>query len=141
MAPLPRAYRVLSILPPGPVIEFPFPYVSTDFHSHTRAMLRSTENWLPLVNGYSDFIPSDFYQLALPINGFPDAASFALLKARGVRYVIVRLADYGAFREPLLARFVPYGSHLRLLTDDQDVQLYEILSWPDDPPPSPPRTS
>jgi hypothetical protein len=48
-----------------------------------------------------------------------------------VRYVIVRLTDYGAFGEALLERFGPYRKNVRLLTDDQGVHLYEILSWPE----------
>ena len=44
----------------------------------------------------------------------------------------MRLADYGAgeYRERLLARFPAYAKSLHLLNDDQDVRLYEIVSWP-----------
>ena len=132
MPPPAHAYALLAQLPRGGVVEFPFPYVRTDFHSHTKAMVRSMANWQPLVNGYSDFIPEDFIELAEPINGFPDAMSFEILRAHQVRYVIVRLADYGTseYRERLLARFPPYANSLHLLNDDQDVRLYEIVSWP-----------
>ena len=106
---LPRAYHMLALLPRGGVVEFPFPYKSTDFHNHTRAMMRSMWNWQPLVNGYSDHIPSDFYEIALPINRFPDPESFAIMKTRDVRYVVLRVSDYaGTYRDPLLARFQPY---------------------------------
>ncbi len=128
---LPRAYYMLALLPRGGVVEFPFPYKSTDFHNHTRAMMRSMWNWQPLVNGYSDHIPDDFYQIALPINRFPDPESFAIMKTHDVRYVLVRVNDYaGTYRDPLLARFLPYDKNLRLLTDDGDVRLYEIVKWP-----------
>ena len=39
------------------------------------------------------------------------------------------------FRDRLLARFALYQKELRLLTADQDVHLYEILSWPEPTPP------
>jgi hypothetical protein len=130
-SPEPRPYHMLRDLPRGGVIEFPFPYIRTDFHQHTRAMLRSTTNWQPLVNGYSDFTPDDFYEIAAPVNGFPDAASFEILRRRQVRYVLVRLGDYGQYRQTMLDRFPPFDRHLRLLADEGDVRLYEIVSWPE----------
>jgi hypothetical protein len=129
-APEPRPYHVLRDLPRGGVVEFPFPYVRTDFHSHTRAMLRSTANWQPLVNGYSDFIPDTFYDIAVPINGFPDEASFRILRDHRVRYAIVRVSEYGGYQQELLNRFPRYAAHLRLIADEDSVRLYEIVSWP-----------
>jgi hypothetical protein len=136
MPPPARAYLTLAQVPRGGVVELPFPYVRTNFHEHTKAMVRSMVNWQPLVNGYSDFIPGDFVELALPINGFPDPASFEILRTHGVRYVVVRVSDYGTteYRRALLARFPPYARYLHLLTDDDDVRLYEIVSWPADDP-------
>ncbi len=130
----PRPYHMLRELPRGGVIEFPFPYIRTDFHQHTRAMLRSTTNWQPLVNGYSDFTPDDFYEIAAPVNGFPDARSFEILRNRQVRYVLLRLGEYGQYRQVMLDRFPPYEQHLRLLADERDVRLYEIVSWPEGTP-------
>jgi hypothetical protein len=131
MPPPERPYRLLAALPRAGVAELPFPYISTDFHQHTRAMVRSMTNWQPLLNGYSDFTPADFRDLALPVNGFPDDKSFAILRAHGIRYVVVRLADYRQFRQQMLDRFPPYEKYLRQLADDQDVRLYEIVSWPE----------
>jgi hypothetical protein len=133
MPPLPKPYQVLAGLPRGGVVELFFPYKSTDFHNHTWAMLRSTSNWQPLVNGYSDFTPPDFYELATPINGFPDQKSFEIMKSHRVRYVVIRLGEYGTQRQVMLDRFPPYEKNLRLLADDQDVRLYEIVSWPSGP--------
>jgi len=131
MPPPPRAYEMLAMLPRGGVVEFPFAYDPKDFHNQTWAMLRSTSNWQPLVNGYSDFTPPDYYDLALPITAFPDPVSFDLLKKLDVRYVIVRVADFqGEARDRLLARFPPYDAYLHRLTADHDVWLYEIVAWP-----------
>jgi hypothetical protein len=95
-------------------------------------MFNSTYHWRPLVNGYSDLIPPDFEALAVPINDFPDPASFELLRKLQVRYVVFHLDDYqGEARDRLLARFPPYESNLRRLTTDQNVWLYEIVSWPE----------
>ena len=90
MPPVPRAYQLLATLPRGAVVEFPFPYQRQDFHNHAWSMLMSTYHWQPMVNGYSDFIPADFEQLALPINGFPNAESLAIMRAHDVRYVVIR---------------------------------------------------
>ena len=131
MPAIPRAYETLAMLPRGGVVEFPFHYDSKDFHNQTWAMFWSMYDWQPRVNGYSDFTPPDFVAFAVPINAFPDPASFELLRKLGVRYVVVRLTDYqGEARPRLLARFPPYEANLRRLTTDQDVWLYEIVSWP-----------
>ena len=131
MPPPERPYQILAGLPRAGVVEFPFPFIRTDFHQHTRAMVRSMVNWQPLLNGYSDFTPADFKALAEPVNGFPNAESFAILRAHGVRYVIVRLSDYRGFRQQMVDRFPPYAKYLHQLTEDQDVRLYEIVAWPD----------
>jgi hypothetical protein len=127
------AYDLLATLPRGGVVEFPFPYDRKEFHQHTKAMIRSMRNWQPLLNGYSDSIPADFYELALPVNAFPDPASFAILRSHAVRYVIVRVGDYGEgeYSQALRRRFPPYEKYLRRLADDRSVWLFEILSWPE----------
>jgi len=131
MPPVPRAYRMLAVLPHGAVVEFPFPYHSTDLYQHTTAMMYSMWNWQPLVNGYSDHIPKEIYEIAVPINGFPDAESFEILRERDVHYVVLRIGDYAPpYQVPLLAKYGAFGQNLRLLTDANNVRLYEIVSWP-----------
>jgi hypothetical protein len=131
--PVPTVYRYLATLPPGPVVELHFPYRRNDEHQHARYMLWSAWHWRPLVNGYSDFIPPDFYEIAVPINYFPDPESFRIMKARHVRYVIVHLDAYdeGPIRESMIARFPPYAEYLRLLADEDGKRLYEIARWPE----------
>ncbi len=107
--PLPEAYHRLAELPRGGVVEFHFPYRSTDLFRHTRYMFASIWHWQPLINGYSDFIPQDFRDMAIPINGFPDPESFRILQAHKARYVVIHLDTYGDVekRGVLLARFPP----------------------------------
>lgn len=131
MDAVPRAYRVLATLPRGGTVEYPFPYVSDDVHSHTKAMLMSAYHWQPMVNGYSDIVPDDFYKIMLPINDFPDANSFAIMKKYGVRYVVWRMNTYGdESRARLQARFPPFTSYLKPLVQDDDVWLFEIVGYP-----------
>ena len=93
-------------------------------------MLMSTYHWQPLVNGYSDYIPPDFAIIAPALNFFPDAKSFEIMRSRNVRYVIWKLDQYGIYKADLLARLPTYQPYLRLVTEDQGVRLYEIVSWP-----------
>ena len=134
MPPLPHAYRLLAALPRGAVVDFPFPYRNADFHNHAWAMVMSTYPWQPLLNGYSDFIPPDFHELAIPVNGFPNAESFAILRAHNVRYVIIRANEYGPMLARLRARFPAYAANLHRLNDDEDVWLFQILSYPEGVP-------
>lgn len=127
-----RTYRKLPNLPPGVLVEFLFPYQSSSYHFHSRAMYWSTYHWLPLVNGYSDIIPADFDQIALPINAFPDPESFAIMKSRNVRYVLWHLEDYQhAGQDVLRTRIARYQPYLRPIVIAPDAWLYEIVQWPD----------
>jgi hypothetical protein len=129
--PLSAAYQRLAELPRHPLVEYPFPYVSSNFHNHAHAMFWSTYHWQPLVNGYSDVIPPDFAALARPINGFPDPASFAIMKGRGVRYVLWHIDTYDApSRRVLEERLEAYASYLRPLVQTDTDWLYEIVDWP-----------
>jgi hypothetical protein len=129
--PVPRAYELLAQLPRGPVVELLFNY-KPPFFPHTRFMFGSTYHWQPLVNGYSDLIPPDFQQVAELMTRFPDPASFEMLRARQVKYVVVHLDDYEPrFQPGLLARFPPYEKYLKLLSNEQNTRLYEIVAWPE----------
>ena len=130
--PLPAVYRALARLPRGPVIELPFWSESISFHRHAEYMLLSTAHWQPLVNGYSDHIPQDFRDNALPLSGFPSRGSFAILEKLGARYAVFHLDLMGVeARESLVARIdKDYVNYLRPLEKDGNVWLYEIIAWP-----------
>jgi hypothetical protein len=125
------AYDRLARLPRGVLVEFPFPYVTSNFHNHAPAMFWSTYHWQPLVNGYSDIIPPDFSEIALPINYFPDPASFAIMKERHVRYVLWHVDRYdGPSLDVLTKRLAEYQAYFKPLVRTPDVWLYEIVQWP-----------
>jgi hypothetical protein len=125
------AYQRLAALPRGVLLEFPFPYVTSNYHNHAPAMFWSTYHWQPLVNGYSDLIPPDFNDIALPINAFPDAASFAIARSRQVRYVLWHVDRYDeASRTVLTRRLDNYSDYVRPLVRTADTWLYEIVKWP-----------
>jgi hypothetical protein len=94
-------------------------------------MYWSTYHWQPLVNGYSDVIPPDFVEIALPINGFPDEASFAIMQDRQVRYVLWRIDRYDEeSRRVLEQRLARYPEALRVILRTPAEWLYEIRSYP-----------
>jgi hypothetical protein len=127
--PVDPAHTALASLPKGPVAEFPFFHLREDFHRHTEFMLFSTAHWQPLVNGYSDNIPMDFRELAPQMDRFPDARSFAAMRARGVRYLLVHMDYYGDGVE-MKRNLSRYAEYLRPRYAKDPVWLYEIVSWP-----------
>jgi hypothetical protein len=129
--PIPPAYRVLAGLPHGAVAEFPFFERRIDFYIHTIYMLNSTIHWQPLVNGYSDYIPPDFRELAVTLAPFPSRESFDALKKRRVRYIVIHRDLYGRERMPEIEKSLQaYAEYLRQITEDDWIRIYEVVAWP-----------
>ena len=129
--PVEPVYRVLAKLPPGPVIEMPFWYLDFMFPRHTYYMLQSTQHWMPLVNGYSDYIPSDFTSHVMTLAAFPSRDSLKLLQPGRVRYAIIHRYWYTdetwATVVPRMREFAPY---LRAIYKGEGTELYEITGFP-----------
>ena len=129
--PFSPVYRVLATLPRGAVAEFPYWYERYDFPRHAYYMLNSTTHWQPLVNGYSDHIPSDFRATVVPLSSFPSRESFAILARTGARYVVFHLDMYNSrLRERLFDRLKTYSPYLRPIVQEGSVWLFEIVDWP-----------
>jgi hypothetical protein len=69
---------------PGPVLLLPSDEIA-DYHM----MLWSTEGWPVIANGSSGFQPVEQVALRQEVGGFPDAASLAALRRRGILSVVV----------------------------------------------------
>lgn len=130
--PLPRAYQTLARLPRGPVIELPYWHERLAYPRHAEYMLTSTAHWQPLINGYSDHIPQDFRETALPLSTFPSRESFAILEQLGARYAVFHLDLMDPrTRAKLIERVdVEYKAFLRPIEKDGEVWLFEIVGWP-----------
>ncbi|MDP3720646.1 MAG: hypothetical protein Q8T13_23025 [Acidobacteriota bacterium] len=130
--PLPRVYKTLALLPRGPVIEFPFWADRPSYPRHAEYMLTSTAHWQPLINGYSDHIPQDFRDTAVPLNTFPSPEAFAILEPLGARYAVFHLNLMPRqVLAPLIERLeVTYRGYLRPIDKDGDAWLFEIVDWP-----------
>ncbi|HEX5475509.1 MAG TPA: hypothetical protein VFX12_12690 [Vicinamibacterales bacterium] len=127
---VPETYALLAAAPRGAVAEFPFYGERIEFYQHARYMLLSTSHWQPLVNGYSDSIPGDFRRIAPVLATFPSHDSFAVLKQRRVRYIVLHRDLYRTEIRSIERRLDPFRSDLRLMGRDPDIDLYEIVAWP-----------
>jgi hypothetical protein len=67
---------------------FPFPRQRESF-ANVDCMLVSTRFWLPLVNGYSSFIPDRYDREAKALDAFPEGDTLAYLRQLGVTHLIV----------------------------------------------------
>jgi hypothetical protein len=126
--PVNKVYRHLAILPEAPVAEFPFYHGAEERHRQTEYMLMSTFHWKPLLNGYSDHFPTDYLMDKPVLTTFPSQDAVAILQDRGVRWVVVHFnrypADYARKLRPLMRTM---GRQLRVVIDDTEVGLYEVI--------------
>jgi hypothetical protein len=94
-------------------------------------MLASTSHWMPLVNGYSDYTPPDFYDHVMTLAPFPSRDALKILEPDGVRYAIFHMNGYNeANRTDVLKRLQELAPHFRSLYQDESTRLYEIVSFP-----------
>ena len=125
--PIPAIYDTLAKLPPGAVVELPFHADRQSYHAHTLYMYYSTRHWLPLVNGYSDYLPPDFRRLATKMAEFPDDESLAMLRTRAARYVLVHRGLYPVPARERIMRALDSSPDLRPITGGADIRLYGIV--------------
>jgi hypothetical protein len=129
--PVEQVYRTLATLPRGAVIEMPFFYPEVGLFQHTKYMLASTAHWMPLVNGYSDYIPPDFHVKVEALKFFPSRDAFKTLEPDRVRYAVFHLYGYNTEnRRDVLSRLKEFDAYLRPLYTDEATRLYEIVSFP-----------
>jgi hypothetical protein len=129
--PVSPAYRVLATMPRGPVIEMPFYWPEVGLFRHEQYMLYSTAHWMPLVNGYGDYIPADYIDQSLPLRLFPNPEAFKILQPKQVRYAVFHRRGYnGANWRDAMGRLVEFAAYVRLLYADEEVRLYEITGYP-----------
>lgn len=128
--PVDAAYQRLATVPRAPVAEFPFYAGPAERHLHTDYMLMSTFHWQPLINGYSDHMPADFFEALPALTTFPSEAAWQVIRARGVRWVAVHFDAYPPEVGPVLRpQLKKMTDRLRLVVDEYPVSLYEVI-WP-----------
>jgi hypothetical protein len=109
----------------------PFWYLDFMFPRHSYYMLQSTSHWYPIVNGYSDYLPPDFFEHVKVLPAFPSHDAFKVLEANHVRYAIFHRYWYSnetwATVTPRMKEFERY---LRPIFKGEGTELYEIVSFP-----------
>jgi hypothetical protein len=92
-----EAHRWLSHQPEGTVVvEMPLPTNDSLWRWETTYLIRSTHHWQPLVNGYSGFVPEQYRQTLVYLQGFPDERSIERLRELNVRFIVLNRRYYGA---------------------------------------------
>ncbi len=128
--PVSTNYRVLASMPRAVVAEFPFYGERIAFPLHAQYMVFSTTHWMPLVNGYSDYIPQDFREAAFVLDSFPSTDTFKILEKRRVRYVGIHWDMYGPRAEEIRTKLKGFTAYLRPLASDDTMSLFEIVAFP-----------
>ena len=129
--PIAPVYRVLATLPRGPVIEMPFYYPQVGLYQHTKYLLASTAHWMPLVNGYSDYTPPDFYDNVMTLAPFPSREAMKILEPLCVRYAVFHLYGYNTRnRNDAWKRMAELAPYFRPIYSDETTQLFEIVGYP-----------
>jgi hypothetical protein len=129
--PVEPVYRVLAAQPRGPVIEMPFYYPEVGLFQHAQYMLKSTAHWMPMVNGYSDYMPADFLANVRTLAPFPSRDAFKILEPRRVRYAVFHMYGYNTEnRNDVMTRLKEFERYLRPLYVDETLRLYEITGFP-----------
>src|SRR5438046_1762371 len=92
-----RLYRWVAAQPAGqPVLELPIGLGNkTVWAQQAEMMYYATYHWQPIVNGTGGFAPPEYDPDVALYNSFPATAALRLLRARGVRYVIVHRSWIG----------------------------------------------
>jgi hypothetical protein len=90
-------------------------------------MLHSLAHFQPTVHGYSGIRPPFHDALYRALVSFPDAPSLDMLRAAGVRYVVVHPSRYAPGEWPNAeAQLDRWAAHLRLLHTESDGRVYEL---------------
>jgi hypothetical protein len=129
--PFEPVYRTLRTLPPAPIIEMPFYYLPEMFTRHTEYMLYSTMHWMPMLNGYSDYIPPDFVEHIMTLAPFPSEPALKLIGPLKVRYAVFHMYGYNQEnRQDVMTRLKALEQYFRPIYIDDAAQLYEIIGFP-----------
>jgi hypothetical protein len=120
----PAVYSWLATQEPGVVCEYPVGNLQGRLVPQDATyMYYSTRHWRPLVNGYSGFSPPSYRELIDHLRGFPDDASIAYLRERGVTYLLVHNVFSLAYVRGDFEDFV------RRLNMRPDVKPLRVFAW------------
>jgi hypothetical protein len=127
--PLPRVHPVSSWFngrPTATIVDVPFWYPTA-----ARYLFYSTSHWQPMVNGFSGSLPASYRPLHAAMRTFPDEASMAALRSRGVAYAVIHEEIYGTADYREMIGKVERSPSLMLVHTASDgsfeARVYQIL--------------
>jgi hypothetical protein len=112
-------------LPPGPVVSLPtwadtpLPMFEADYQ------LFSTVHWLPIVNGYSRFMPPDYAETMRQLSTFPSVEAADRMRQLGVRYVVFHANRYNRDLRAVV-KAAKKSSAFELLAQDGDDTIWRL---------------
>ncbi len=99
--------------------------------TQTIYMLASTAHWMPLLNGYSDFIPDGLFDDMGRLEDFPDLTAWQVLHHRHARYLLIHWSLYEPERATAIRRSLDRMRGLVYsIVRSNEASLYEIVAWP-----------
>ncbi len=111
-----------------PLLEWPMRFADRN----SRYMYLSTMHWLPLVNGYSGYIPHSQELMTSLVQGLPEAEAMrSLIELNAARWLLLHLRapDYALRPWHQLRQ-----EGVKLRAEGEDFQLYELPYRKDEPP-------
>ncbi len=125
----PAVYEALAASPGAVLLDLPV--VSPDTLLEPTYMYFSTFHWHPIVNGYSGFSPPSYRSLPKLLATFPDEASVAEIRRRGVDFVAVHGAFYTQERYAAViaavARRPEFVLERTATWDQRETRLYRVV--------------
>ena len=126
-AAVPPVYHWLATRPFAPVLELPIGLDNkTVWAEQAQMMLFDTYHWRPIVNGTGGFAPPGYVHDAATYMSFPSPAALRLLRARGVRYVIVHRAWLGSGAAGAIRARTAHVRGVRLAGQWPDADAYTV---------------
>ncbi len=126
-AAVPPVYHWLAARPFAPVLELPIGLDNkTVWAEQAQMMLFATYHWRPIVNGTGGFAPPGYVRDAATYMSFPSPAALRLLRARGVRYVIVHRAWLGVGAAGAIRARAAHVHGVRLAGHWPDADAYTL---------------
>jgi len=123
---IPQVYRWLSDQEKDAVIiEFP---IDAGVKKTAEYMYFSTYHWKKIVNGYSGYIPKDYWVLERNLLDFPSSDTIAVLKNIGVDYVIIHQGIPSNFTKRVNPELLSTFDELTLIEKFDDDYVYKLNS-------------
>jgi hypothetical protein len=110
---------------PAVVVHIPF-YSPDRLFRNAPYLLESAQNWQPMLNGYSGFVPASYVTMATELEGFPDARAIAALRSAGVTHIFVHDRALRDWTDNETADAVPRSPDLRQVAHEGDLFLYVL---------------